>query len=196
MNALVGSLLAALCLAGFARPRWWLSLGPVAAAIVLTGYRLATARAAGGTSEDAIALVGVVLLGVAMEAALATGALVRAGVDWAARRPAPARDAVRAARGIALIGLAFVAAIVVAARATHGVFALLSVAAVGVVLARVWRARLQGGRIRTSGGRSRPAFLDDRPGSPQTRRSRTQTARRAWGRSGRRARPGSARSRQ
>jgi hypothetical protein len=145
MNALVGSLLAGLLLAAFARPRWWLALAPAAVAIGLTGYRLAVSR--GVSSEDAIALVGVVLLAAAMEAALMAGALARAALDRAQGRPA--RTAARAAGGIALVGVAFLATIVVVAQAPRELFALLSVAAVGVVVARALRARLRGGRVKT-----------------------------------------------
>jgi hypothetical protein len=189
MNALVGSLLAALLGAGFARPRWWLSLGPVAVAVGLTGYRLATVPASGGRSEDAIALAGIVLLAAAMEAALVAGALARAGADRARQRRAAATAALRAAREIAVVGLAFMATVVVMARATSGMFALLSVMAVAVVLARMWRARLRGDRVRTLGGRSRAARPDGGRGSPQGRRPRTRTDRPGRGRSAGRARP-------
>jgi hypothetical protein len=156
MNALVGSLLGALALIGFGRPRWWLSLGPVVAAIGLAGYRLATARLSrGAISEDVIALAGIVLLAATMEVSLLAGALIRAAVERARGNRASAQVAARAARGIAMVGLAFVGVTLVVARTPRGVFALLGVAAFGVVLARVWRARLRGGRVRTL--RARPA---------------------------------------
>jgi hypothetical protein len=147
MNALVGSLLVALAVASFARPRWWLSFGPVVLAIALTGYRLATSR--GASSEEAIALVGIVLLAAAMEAALLVGALVRAGIDRLQGRSDSAQAAARAGRGIALVGLGFIGTVWLVARAPSEVFAALASAAVAVVVARAWRARSRGGRVRT-----------------------------------------------
>jgi hypothetical protein len=153
MNALVGSLLAALVVASVARPRWWLSFGPVVVAIALTGYRLATSR--GASSEEAIALVGIVLLAAAMEAALLAGALLRAVVERLQGRPESARAAARAGRGIALVGLGFLGTIWLVARAPSGVFVVLALGAAGVVLARAWRARLRGAALKAR--RTRPA---------------------------------------
>jgi polyferredoxin len=153
MNALVGSLLAVLVLGSFVRPRWWLSVGPVAVAIALTGYRLAASR--GASTEEAVALVGIVLLAAAMEAALLVGALARAGSDRVRGRLAGAAAAARAARGVALVGFAFLGTTWVVGRASSGVLALLGVAAVVIVLTRAWRARRQ--RRRPSTRRSTQA---------------------------------------
>ncbi len=165
MNALVGLLLAALLLSAFARPRWWLALGPAVGAVGLTAYRLAVPRSAPG--EEAIALVGIVLLAVALEGGLLVGTLARAGFERARDRPASARTAVHAARGIVLVGLAFLGTAGVVAIGSSLVFAALSVIAVGVVLGRMWRARTRGVRIRPAvaavrsparaAGRTRPA---------------------------------------
>lgn len=142
MNGAVAGLLAGLVLAGFARPRWWLALVPVALTIGLGAYRLSLPRNA---SADEVAFLGIVLLTVAMESSLVAGALARAGFERAQSRPARAGTALRAARGIALTGVAFVGAAIVVSRATSGLALVLSVVAVGVVLARAWRARLRRG---------------------------------------------------
>jgi len=157
--------LAALLVAGFAWPRWRLSGGPIAVTIALTGYRLTVSR---GSTEDAIALVGVLLLALAMQAALVLGALTRAAVERARQRPERARAAARAAAEIALAGVVFLGTLAAMARGSSAVFALMAVAAVGVVLARMWRTRLGGA----------PRFVRSASGTPMApaRRSTTTAA--------------------
>jgi uncharacterized membrane protein YfcA len=114
-----------------------------------------------------------VLLAAAMEAALLAGALVRALMERVQGRPDSARAAARAAGGIALVGLAFMVTIVIVARVPRGVFALLSLAAVGVVLARAWRARLRAGAAeapRRPRSAPRTSAAVHRPSSPLDRR--------------------------
>jgi hypothetical protein len=142
MDLGVVGLLAGLLLAGCARPRWWLSLPPVAITVGLVAYRLSLPRS---TGEDAVAFLGIVLLTVAMEGALVAGALGRAGFERSKSRPGRASEALGAARTIALVGLALVAAAVVVSRAATGLAILLSVAAVTAVLVRAWRARMRRG---------------------------------------------------
>jgi hypothetical protein len=140
MNLAVVGVLAGLLLAGFARPRWWLSLLPVALTICLSAYRLSLPRS---SSADAVAFLGIVLLTVAMEGVLVAGALARAGFERSRSRPGRARQAFHAARTIAFAGFAFAGAGVVASRAGGGVAMLLSAVAVAVVLVKAWRARGQ-----------------------------------------------------
>jgi hypothetical protein len=151
MNLAVAGLLAGLLLAGFARPRWWLSLLPVALTIGLGAYRLSVPRSSG---EDAVAFLGIVLLTVAMEGALVAGALARAGFERSRSRPARVKEALQTARTMALAGLACAGAAAVVSRTAAGVAILISVAAVAVVAVRAWRARI---RPRPSGRRIRPA---------------------------------------
>ncbi len=148
MNALIAGLLAGLLLAGFVRPRWWLSLVPVAVTIGLGAYRLSLPRS---SSADAVAFLGIVLLTVAMEGALVGGALARAGFERSQSRRARARAALHAARGIALAGLTFVVAAIVVARATSGLALLLSAA---------------GGRGRARQSLARPVSPAPAPAAP------------------------------
>ncbi len=151
MHLAVAGLLAGLLLAGFARPRWWLSLVPVAVTVGLVAYRLSLPRT---SSEDAVAFLGIVLLTVAMEGSLVGGALARAGFERSRSRPGRVTEALGAARAIALTGAAFVGAAVVVSRAATGLVLLLSGAAVAVVLFRACRARGRRGPRRP---RRRPA---------------------------------------
>jgi hypothetical protein len=154
-----------------------LGLVPVATAVGLGAYRLAVS-----SSADAVAFLGIVLLAVAMVGSAVAGVLGRAAFERAHGRPTKA--VLRAARTVALTGLAFIGAAVVVARATAAVALLLSVAAVGVVLARAWRARLGGG-IRTP-----------RPGStPTVRRAAADVRPTRTGYRSRRVRPYAASSR-
>jgi NhaP-type Na+/H+ or K+/H+ antiporter len=124
------------------------------------------------STDEAIELVGVVLLALAMQAALVVGALVRAGAERVRKRPEAARVAARVAGATALVGIAFVGTLVAMARGSSGVFALMALGAVGVVVARMWRARVGGvPRTRTPASR-RPV----RPRTPARPRARTRRA--------------------
>jgi hypothetical protein len=174
MNGVVAGLLAALLVLGFARPRWWLGLVPVAVAVGLGAYRLSVS-----SSADAVAFLGIVLLAIAMEGSVASGVLARAAFERTQARPTGAT--LRAARAVALTGLAFIGAALVAARASAGVTLVLSVAALGLVLARAWRARLGRGISRArpaSAPTLRRARADTRRPRADTRRSRAASSRR------------------
>jgi hypothetical protein len=168
MNLAVAGLLAGLLLAGFARPRWWLSLLPVAVTICLGAYRLSLPRS---SRADAVAFLGIVLLAVAMEGALVAGALMRAGLERSRAHTGRARQALHGARAIALAGVAFAGAGLVVSRAPGWLAMLLSAAAVAVVLVRVWRARGQR-RPRPRRPRARVAAAARVPASTQRREQR------------------------
>ncbi len=169
MNAAVAGLLAGLLLAGFARPRWWLSLVPVAIAVAVGTYRLTLPRSA---SADAVAFLGIVLLTVVMEGSLVVGAVARSSFEGSQSRPLRAKAALAAARSIGLIGLAFVGAAVMVSRAAGGLAMIMSLVAVGVVLDRARRAHVRrgGARPRINPVRRRTPVATRAPRVPPGRR--------------------------
>lgn len=177
MSPVLAWLLAASLVVGFARPRWWLALAPVTLAIGLNVYRLTAVRTNAGGSQDAIAFLGIVLLALAMEGALIAGVLARAGMEQAHQRPATARAALRTARGVALVAVAFAVSVIVMAQASNGTLLLLGLAAVAVVLARAWRARLRGpaGPRRRGAVAGQPATKAPRGSAHQPRGSEQQS---------------------
>ena len=144
MSAVTVGVLIACVLGGFAWPRWWLGLAPIAGALAITLYTVLAGKwrlTPSGDNQGAIEFFAIVLLTLAMEGAVLAGLLGRLWTSKQRGNPAAARAAGRAARGAGVISGAFVLTVSLLIYGSPVAVILLAASGVAFVLARAWRSR-------------------------------------------------------